>query len=393
MRAFDLRLPDLAGRQHYVVSGDQLREFGSAQQVARRIASGSLERISGSVYRVAGSPATWHQRLLAACFATSGVSAASFRAAAQIWSLPGGEAIVEITSPRHDRSQLADVKTHESFFLTDLDVTYIDSVPVTRPARVICDLGLLVHRGELPGETLELAIHEAFRRDLLDVARVRREWERLGATRRPGGKVIEQVLNTFVPPVRNPHTSPEMRLLQLLRTAGLPEPVPQYRVWLSAARWYDLDFAWPHANVFCEFDSYKWHGSRQSYMRTTNRRLELERHKWYGVPVTDDELDAGADSRDQRPARPPRPRELISPKTTCVCERRLPTLTDASSLSALFAGAAGAAGVAFDREVDQAVEQRGVGDPARFPEARVHRDRREAGDRVQLVHHERSIGA
>ena len=294
MLAFDLRLLEIAGRQHYVVTHDQIREFGSRRRIVTRLDAGVLESVYQSVYRIAGSPDTWHQRLLAACFATSGVSAASFRAAAQMWSLPGGEEIVEITSPRHDRAQYAGVRTHESSYLTDLDVTYIDSIPVTRPARIICDFGLLVKRGEMSMETLELAMQEALRRDLVDVARVWREWQRLGGTRRPGGKVIEELLNRFVAPVRKPDSTAEVRLLHLIRTAGLPEPVPQHRVALSPTRWYQLDFAWPEARVFCEFDSYKWHGSRTRYMNTTRRRLELERHEWYGVPVTDDELDAGA---------------------------------------------------------------------------------------------------
>jgi hypothetical protein len=294
MFAFDLRLLELTGRQHYVATHDQIREFGSCRQIDSRLDAGVLDSMYQSVYRIAGSPDTWRQRLLGACFATSGVSAGSFRAAAQMWSLPGGEEIVEITSPRHDRAQYAGVRTHESSYLTDLDVTCIDSIPVTRPARIICDFGLLVKRGEMSVETLELAMHEALRRDLVDVARVWREWQRLGGTRRPGGRVVEQMLNRFVAPVRKPDSTPEVRLLQLMRTAGLPEPVPQHRVALSKTRWYQLDFAWPKARVFCEFDSYKWHGSRTRYMRTTRRRLELERHQWYGVPVTDDELDAGA---------------------------------------------------------------------------------------------------
>jgi len=294
MHAFDLRMLELAGRQHYVVTHDQLREFGTSRQIVTRVKAGVLESVHQSVYRVSGSPTTWHQQLLAACFATSGVSAASFRAGAQMWSLPGGEEIIEITSPRHDRAQYGGVTTHESFYLTDLDVTYIDSIPVTRPARIICDFGLLVKRGEMSVDTLELAMHEALRRDLVDVARVWREWARLGATRRPGGRVIEAMLDRFVAPLQKPDTTPEVRLLQLIRTAGLPEPVPQHRVALSPTRWYGLDFAWPDARVFCEFDSYKWHGSRTRYMRTTRRRLELECHGWYGVPVTDDELDAGA---------------------------------------------------------------------------------------------------
>ncbi len=172
MHAFELRLLKLAGQQHYVVTHDQLREFGSNKQIVSRQSAGLFESVHGSVYRIVGSPATWRQELMTACLATSGVSAASFRSAAQMWSLPGGEELVEVSGPRHDRTQYKGIRTHESFFLTDLDVTYIDSIPVTRPARVICDLGLLVKRGEMSVETLELAMHEAFRRDLLDVTRV-----------------------------------------------------------------------------------------------------------------------------------------------------------------------------------------------------------------------------
>src|SRR5690606_26573445 len=47
-------------------------------------------------------------------------------------------------------------------------------------------------------------------------------------------------------------------------------------------------------------------------------------------------------------------------------------------------GEAGAAGVAPEGEPDQLVDQRRVVEPRGRPELRVHRDRREAGDRVDL---------
>ena len=106
---FDRRLLELAGRQHYVVARDQLREFGTPRQIEHRLAKRRLERVHESVYRVAGSPRTWHQQLLAACLASSGANAVSFRAAAQLWGLPGGAEIVEVTAPRHRRMQFDDV--------------------------------------------------------------------------------------------------------------------------------------------------------------------------------------------------------------------------------------------------------------------------------------------
>jgi len=102
------------------------------------------------------------------------------------------------------------------------------------------------------------------------------------------------MLLSFVPPIRKPESTAEIQLLQLLRAAGLPEPVPQYRVQLSATREVRLDFAWPEQKLYCEFDSFKWHGGRDRYMLTARRRLHLEGLGWHGVQVTDEELDNGA---------------------------------------------------------------------------------------------------
>jgi very-short-patch-repair endonuclease len=225
--------------------------------------------------------------------ASSGANAVSFRACAQLLDLLPGDDIVEVTAPRHRRMQLDGVVVHESYFLSDLDVTHIDGIPVTRPARLLCDLALLVERGELRPHTYELAVQEAIRRNLVDLPRLWREWERLGGVRRPGGRTVAEVLNSYVAPLRNPETRPETRLLQIIRAAGLPEPVPQFRVALSATRSARLDFAWPDEKVYCEFDPYKWHGGRDRYMYDATRRLKLESLGWRGVPVTDDELDSG----------------------------------------------------------------------------------------------------
>ena len=105
---------------------------------------------------------------------------------------------------------------------------------------------------------------------------------------------MEAVLNELIPPVRKTDTTPELQLLLLLRAAGLPAPVPQYRVELTTKRSCRLDFAWPEQKIYCEFDPYKWHGGQSKYMLDAARRLELANLGWYGVPVTDDELDSGA---------------------------------------------------------------------------------------------------
>jgi hypothetical protein len=276
------------------VSRAQLLEIGTRQQIDYRLQSGMLERVYESVYRLTGSPETWRQKLIAATFAGGKLSVASFRAAAALHYLPGGKEIIEITSPRHRRARHIGVYPHESKYLTDLDVMYVDNIPVTRVARTINDLGLVVEQWRMKPEVLDHAMHDAVRRAIVDVERVVREWERLGGRLRAGGKAVEAMLRNFVPPLRNPDSSPELRLLQLLRAAGFPEPVPQFRVWISPTKWYDLDFAWPWLKRFAEFDSYKFHGNWDKHERDALRLLLIRELGWDGVSVTDGELDSGA---------------------------------------------------------------------------------------------------
>ncbi len=294
MQKYDKRLLELAGAQHFVVGREQLLELGSPRQVQWRMQTGLLERVYESVYRIAASPSTWKQTVMAATFAGGKFSVASFRTAAQLRDLPAGQEVCEITSPRHRRARHDGVIPHESRFMSDRDITYLDNIPVTRAARMMNDLGLLVCRGELSVDTYDHTMLEAVRRDLVDVPQVWAEWERLGGVERPGGLMVERMLNNFIPPSSKNATTPELRLLQIVRAAGLPEPVLQFRVWLSPTRWVDLDLAWPEFEAWAEFDPYKWHGNRDAYMKTIARRLEVEsKLKWRGVPVTDDELDAG----------------------------------------------------------------------------------------------------
>ena len=69
-------------------------------------------------------------------------SVASFRSAAQLWQLPGGDEVLEITSLRWRRARHEDVIPHESHHSSDRDIAYVDNIPVTRPARTINDMGL-----------------------------------------------------------------------------------------------------------------------------------------------------------------------------------------------------------------------------------------------------------
>jgi hypothetical protein len=52
--------------------------------------------------------------------------------------------IIEVTALRHQRRRYADITWHESYHLTELDVTQIDGIPVTRPVRTFLDLAVVL---------------------------------------------------------------------------------------------------------------------------------------------------------------------------------------------------------------------------------------------------------
>ncbi len=291
----------LAGfaRSHFgVVTRSQLFDLGfSPQQIARLCGSGRLERIFESTYLVGGAPPSWRQHLLAACWAGGVRSVATHRSAAALWNLPSGEEILEVTGPRWRRPRHTGIVAHESRQLGAIDVTVVDgAIPVTRPARTILDLCSLAARGVVSLPTVELALQEAIRRDLLDIALIGARWQQLGGERRLGGIDAMRLIDRWLPNSARTDSRPENILLRIFAEAGLPDPVPQFKVWLGPDEFVVLDFAWPEQRVAVEFDSYRYHGGRLKHDADNRRSLRLRARNWHLVAVTDDELDGGCDN-------------------------------------------------------------------------------------------------
>ncbi len=293
MKKVDVAAREFAARHHQLVTREELLRFGSAQQVKRRLHSGALIRVYESIYRLPGVEPTWRQHVLAACWASGRECAASFRAAARLMDLPGGQELIEITCPRHRRAQYDGVVAHETRFLEERDILVIDAIPVTRATRTLCDLAGLVERRLLEKAVLRHALLEAVRRDLVDVASVWREHERLGGTWRLGGAVMLDALQRFVPPLRKTESSPESLVLQMVRDHGLPDPTPQYWLQLGNGARIRLDYAWPRRKAALEWDPYKYHGDRDRYEAMQRRTRLMRAIGWERVCLTDDDFHAG----------------------------------------------------------------------------------------------------
>src|ERR1044071_245954 len=104
----------LATSQYGVFSREQALTAGIALRTLQyRVATRRWKEVFPGVYRVAGTPGSWHQALMAAVLAWGPGTAISHRAAAALWALPGFVVgIVELVVPRTRRREIPNTIVH-----------------------------------------------------------------------------------------------------------------------------------------------------------------------------------------------------------------------------------------------------------------------------------------
>ncbi|MFA5892171.1 MAG: type IV toxin-antitoxin system AbiEi family antitoxin domain-containing protein [Actinomycetota bacterium] len=279
------RLAKIARAQHGVFTRAQALASGfNARMIDRRVMSGVWERAHPGVYRLGGAPVTWRQMLLATCLAAGPEAVASLRSAAVVWGLPGfAPGRFELSVPRSGRRARAG-SVHHPRALPAIDVTEVDGIPVTTPARTLVDIA-----GIVAADVVEEALDDALRRGIVTIAQVRRRTRDLDARGRPGSGVLAKLLDARAGPAEVPQSVFETRLLRALRKAGLPKPAVQHEVRTPRGRAV-LDFAYPEPRVAIEADGFRWHSSRQQWDHDRARRNALTALGWTVIHVTWPEL-------------------------------------------------------------------------------------------------------
>ncbi|MEZ5169442.1 MAG: DUF559 domain-containing protein [Acidimicrobiia bacterium] len=274
--------------QHGLITRQQALHAGlSKSMIARRLGSGTWERLGAAVYRLVGTRRGWEQRLLAACLAGNAI--ASHRSAAALWSLAGStRSVVEITTRRHHRTKNPEVSCHESHTLFAQDVTELDNIPVTMPTRTIIDLAVV-----LPEDDVEIALDDALRRSLTSLPRIRTMLDVLGP-HRPGRARMDLVLDRRPEGDAVPESYLETRFAQVVRKAGLPEPERQVRV-ESRNRIAYLDFAYREARVAIEVDGYEGHGGRSAWQAGLERMNRIGEVGWQVLHFSSTDIERRPD--------------------------------------------------------------------------------------------------
>lgn len=247
----------ITARQHGLVERSQAVAAGVSARDLERLCPVHLERVHPAVYRLAGSPPSRDQRLLAACLAAGPDAAVSHRSAAASWALVDGEADrIELVTPRRRSLDLRHVMVHRSLDLRAEHVSRRNGVPTTHPMRTLVDLGAVVSRRAVAD-----ALERALVARLCSVAAVEAMVFDVSQRGRNGVGVLRRIVDDRALRAASPDGLLEPRMARLFVRFELPAPTYQFVVTDGGVFVARVDFAYPELRIAIEVDGFAVHGA------------------------------------------------------------------------------------------------------------------------------------
>ena len=274
----DGRLAQLAFAQHGLFTRSQAhRADVSDRMLQARVRQGRHDRLSREVFRIAGAPSTWHQRLLAAAWSGGPECCVSHRAAAALHRYDGFRAeIVEVVHPqRRDYRGIPGVTVHVTSVLDPCDRALCGPIPVTTPVRTLIDLGAVVRI-----ERLEEALDGAERDGTIDRFDLIARHAAIRQSGRNGVGPLARLLEAREVHAATPQSVLERRMLRVLAGAGLPVPECQVRVPRADGKTAFLDLAYAQVRVGIELDGQAWHATARQRQRDYERQNQVVIGDW-----------------------------------------------------------------------------------------------------------------
>jgi hypothetical protein len=278
-----------AERQRGVIVTPQLRELGAYHEwVARRVRSGTYERLFQGAYAVIRADDRWSQRAYGALLLLGPDAVLSHSSAARVHELSLPRSLtIEVTIPaRHRTRRESGLCVRYTRHLPYSDRVNKRGFRVTSVARTLVDLAPRLSRDDL-----EQVLDEAFGRRLIREQDLDALLNRPSSQRRAGTGMLREALVPWKDGTGRVESVPEMSVARFLRRAGIPDPVRQYEVLDPHGDFVArVDLAWPQQRVVVEVESYRYHSSPQSFARDSERRHRLEALGWIVIRVTPAEL-------------------------------------------------------------------------------------------------------
>lgn len=296
-RRIDEAIAALASRQHGVVARRQLIALGLGRRaIAHRLECGRLHLIHRGVYAVGHPVLSVRGRWMAAVLAAGPGAVLSHRSAAALWAVRWTErADIEVTAPRQVEPRPG-LHPHRAVLSAD-EVTVVDGIPTTTPARTLLDLAAVVSR-----QALERALDEA---EMLRLPGPHELLDRYPGRR--GAATLRTVLLTSRSPTPT-RTELEDRFLTFLDDWGFDRPDVN-----SIIEGLEVDAVWREARLIVELDGFATHGTRRGFERDRERDRRLTAAGWRVIRLTWRQLEHGeALARELRALLGPQPRRTSS---------------------------------------------------------------------------------
>lgn len=277
----------IARTQLGLITREQARSLGvSDAWIDRRVASGRWERLHRCVYAIPGAPRTWAQMVLAAVLAAGPGAVASHGTAAMLHELRSAQrGRVHLTVPGDAPRSLHRVVMHRSVTIVPADVTSLDGVPVTSPARTLVDLASTWSESRLRGALDQALVERRLR--LVDLGEAA---TRLGPA--PGRAVgrVRRVAAARGVELESSGSVPESRVVTVLSAAGY-RVVQQHRIVVDGKAYF-ADAALIDAHVVAEYYGFDPHRTRSAFEHDHRRARRLAADGWTVMVFTRDDSDA-----------------------------------------------------------------------------------------------------
>jgi predicted transcriptional regulator of viral defense system len=285
---WDREIAWLAGRQHGVVSLEQLLRLGlSESTVSERVTAGRLFRVHVGVFSVGHRPITREARFMAAVLACGPGAVLSHRSAALLRGIrtrEGKDEPIHVIAPNRRGRSPAGIVAHRDGTLRPVDRTRWQGIPCTTVERTLVDLaGTEPMAGirELVGQAEQLRVLNRNRlRALVRHCRGRRGVARLRL-------VLDEVRSS----AKRTRGELERLFLRMCDRAGIPEPVVNLKLEIDDGRLLEVDFTWSTTRFAVEADSRRFHDTDSAYRRDRKRDQDLQLAGWRVARCTWEEVE------------------------------------------------------------------------------------------------------
>jgi very-short-patch-repair endonuclease len=210
------------------------------------------------IYAVGWPALSQKRRWMAAVLAGGEGAALSHRSAAGLWEIGAGkEGSIEVSVRRCCELRRAGILFRGRPAMAPEDIVVRDDIPVTSPVRTLVDLAT-----ELDPLSLERAVNDCDKRDLVDPEALREQLVRFGGE--PGIRSLRNLLDKLF--FRLSDSDLEIYFRRIVRAAELPMPLSKQRV-----NRFEVDFFWPQFGLVVETDGLRYHRTPSAQAKDARR--------------------------------------------------------------------------------------------------------------------------